>query len=61
MKKIRIYHPHTHNGINHDPDEKGVEIEVSDQDADFIKALKLDQPKARPDKPAPASTDNTVA
>lgn len=56
MKKVRIYKQHTHAGIKYTPGPDGIDIEVSDTDADFLKkAGVLDKPAAAPVAPAAAS------
>lgn len=54
MKTIRIYHPHTHEGVAYTPPPEGVELTVNDADAAFLKALGLTTPP-------PALVDAPVA
>ena len=54
MKTIRIYHPHTHEGVAYTPPPEGVELTVNDADAAFLKALGLTTPP-------PALVDTPVA
>jgi hypothetical protein len=44
MNTIRLYHPHTHEGVAHTPPPEGVELTVNDADAAFLKALGLTTP-----------------
>ena len=44
MKTIRLYHPHTHEGVAYTPPPEGVELTVNDADAAFLKALGLTTP-----------------
>ena len=56
MKTIRLYHPHTHEGVAYTPPHEGVELTVNDADAAFLKALGLTtSPPALVDAPV-AST-----
>ena len=54
MKTIRIYHPHTHEGVAYTPPPEGIELTVNDADAAFLKALGLTTPP-------PALVDAPVA
>lgn len=54
MNTIRIYHPHTHEGVAYTPPPEGVELTVNDADAAFLKALGLTTPP-------PALVDAPVA
>ncbi len=54
MKTIRLYHPHTHEGVAYTPPPEGVELTVNDADAAFLKALGLTTPP-------PALVDAPVA
>lgn len=52
MKKIRLYHPHTHEGIAYDPPPEGIELTVNDADAAVLEAWGLTTPPpALPDAP----------
>lgn len=45
--KVRIYKPHTHAGLKHVPGPTGISLDVSTQDAAFLKAQGvLDPPSA---------------
>ncbi len=44
MKTLRLYHPHTHEGVAYTPPPEGVELTVNDADAAFLKALGLTTP-----------------
>ena len=44
MKTIRLYHPHTHEGIAYAPPPEGIELNVNDADAAFLKTLGLTTP-----------------
>lgn len=44
MNTIRLYHPHTHEGVAYDPPPEGIELTVNDADAAFLKALGLTTP-----------------
>jgi hypothetical protein len=44
MNTIRLYHPHTHEGVAYTPLPEGVELTVNDADAAFLKALGLTTP-----------------
>ena len=44
MNTIRLYHPHTHEGVAYTPPPEGVELTVNDADAAFLKALGLTTP-----------------
>lgn len=60
--KVRIYHPHTHAGETLQPGPEGIELDVSPQDAEFMKdAGVLDRPSPvfaplTGAKPAPPSS-----
>ena len=54
MNTIRLYHPHTHEGVAYRPPPEGVELTVNDADAAFLKALGLTTPP-------PALVDAPVA
>jgi hypothetical protein len=58
MKTIRLYHPHTHEGIAYDPPPEGIELSVNDADAAVLKAWGLNTP---PPALADASTTAPVA
>lgn len=44
MKTIRLYHPHTHEGIAYDPPPEGLELSVNDADAAVLEAWGLTTP-----------------
>ena len=44
MNTIRLYHPHTHEGVAYTPPPEGIELNVNDADAAFLKALGLTTP-----------------
>lgn len=44
MKTIRLYHPHTHEGIAYDPPSEGIELSVNDADAAVLEAWGLTTP-----------------
>ena len=44
MKTIRLYHPHTHEGVAYDPPPEGLELTVSDVDAALLDAWGLTTP-----------------
>ena len=44
MKTIRLYHPHTHEGIAYDPPPEGIELSVNDADAAVLEAWGLTKP-----------------
>ena len=54
MKTIRLYHPHTHEGIAYDPPPEGIELSVNDADAAVLEAWGLTTPP-------PALADATTA
>ena len=54
MKTIRLYHPHTHEGIAYDPPPEGIELIVNDADAAVLEAWGLTTPP-------PALADATTA
>ena len=54
MKTIRLYHPHTHEGIAYDPPPEGIEHIVNDADAAVLEAWGLTTPP-------PALADATTA
>jgi hypothetical protein len=58
MKTIRLYHPHTHEGIAYDPPPEGIELSVNDADAAVLEAWGLTRP---PPALADASTTAPVA
>ena len=58
MKTIRLYHPHTHEGIAYDPPPEGLELSVNDADAAVLEAWGLTTPPpALEDASPPPSTD----
>lgn len=44
MNTIRLYHPHTHEGIAYDPPPEGIELSVNDADAAVLEAWRLTTP-----------------
>lgn len=44
MKTIRLYHPHTHEGIAYDPPPEGLPLTVNDADAAVLEAWGLTTP-----------------
>lgn len=44
MKTIRLYHPHTHEGIAYTPPPEGVALTVNDADAAVLAAWGLTTP-----------------
>lgn len=54
MKTIRLYHPHTHEGIAYDPPPEGIELSVNDADAAVLEGWGLTTPP-------PALTDAPTA
>ncbi|MCM8599815.1 MAG: hypothetical protein NFW04_14360 [Candidatus Accumulibacter sp.] len=44
MKTIRLYHPHTHEGIAYDPPPEGIPLTVNDADAAVLEAWGLTTP-----------------
>jgi len=44
MKTIRLYHPHTHEGIAYNPPPEGIELSVNDPDAALLEAWGLIAP-----------------
>ncbi|MFZ5636920.1 MAG: hypothetical protein ACOY82_10105 [Pseudomonadota bacterium] len=58
MKTIRLYHPHTHEGIAYDPPPEGIELSVNDADAAVLEAWGLTTPPpALADADAPTASD----
>lgn len=58
MKTIRLYHPHTHEGIAYDPPPEGIELSVNDADAAVLEAWGLTtQPPALADAPTASVAD----
>jgi hypothetical protein len=51
--KVRIYKAHTHAGVEYTPGPEGIEIDVAEHDAAFLKAAGvLDKPEpVKPGKP----------
>jgi hypothetical protein len=58
MKTIRLYHPHTHEGIAYDPPPEGIELSVNAADAAVLEAWGLTRP---PPALADASTTAPAA
>ena len=54
MKTIRLYHPHTHEGVAYDPPPEGIELTVNDADAAVLEAWGLTTPP-------PVIADTTTA
>lgn len=44
MKTIRLYHPHTHEGVAYDPPPEGIELKVNDADAALLDVWGLTKP-----------------
>lgn len=44
MKTIRLYHPHTHEGVDYDPPPEGIDLNVNDADAALLDAWGLTTP-----------------
>ena len=62
MKTIRLYHPHTHEGIAYDPPPEGIELIVNDADAAVLEAWGLTTPPpALADATTAPAADATVA
>ena len=62
MKTIRLYHPHTHEGIAYDPPPEGIELTVNDADAAVLEAWGLTTPPpALADAPTAPAADAPVA
>ena len=62
MKTIRLYHPHTHEGIAYDPPPEGIELTVNDADAAVLEAWGLTTPPpALADAPTASVADASVA
>lgn len=56
MKTLRLYHPHTHEGVAYTPPPEGIELSVNDADAALLEAWGLTTPPpALNDTPARAS------
>lgn len=49
MKTIRLYHPHTHEGIAYTPPPEGTELTVNDADAAVLAAWGLTTPPPKLD------------
>ena len=49
--KIRIFKPHTHAGKRYEPGPEGVELDVNEHDAKFIRDRGLHE-RPKPDLPA---------
>lgn len=60
MKTIRLYHPHTHEGIAYTPPPEGIELTVNDADAALLAAWGLTAPPPTLDAASIASTDATT-
>ena len=54
MTTIRLYHPHTHEGIAYDPPPEGIELTVNDADAAVLEGWGLTTPP-------PVIADATIA
>ena len=62
MKTIRLYHPHTHEGIAYDPPPEGIELSVNGADAAVLEAWGLTTPPpALADAPTASVADASVA
>lgn len=61
MKTIRLYHPHTHEGIAYDPPPEGIALNVNDADAELLEAWGLTTPPpALTDAPTASDADVPV-
>nr|WP_308006593.1 hypothetical protein [Xanthomonas albilineans] len=58
MTRLYIYVPHTHEGVFYDPPPEGVGIDVSEPEAEFLRALGKTAPPAAPALPPLANTDD---
>ena len=62
MKTLRLYHPHTHEGIAYDPPPEGIALTVNDADAAVLEAWGLTTPPpALADAPTASVADASVA
>jgi hypothetical protein len=62
MKTLRLYHPHTHEGIAYTPPLEGIELTVNDADAALLAAWGLTSPPPTLDAaPAPLADATTSA
>ena len=62
MTTIRLYHPHTHEGIAYDPPPEGIALTVNDADAAVLEAWGLTTPPpALADAPTASVADASVA
>ena len=62
MKTIRLYHPHTHEGLAYDPPSEGIALTVNDADAALLEAWGLTTPPpALADASIPPAADAAVA
>ena len=57
MKTIRLYHPHTHEGIAYTPPPEGIELTVNEADAALLAAWGLTSPPPTLVEAHAASTD----
>lgn len=55
--KVRIYQPHTHAGVRHEPGPKGIALEVSVPEAAFLKQHGVLDTPITVAVPAVATTD----
>ena len=60
MKTIRLYHPHTHEGIAYTPPPEGIELTVNDADAALLAAWGLTTPPPTLDAAPAPHTDATT-
>lgn len=64
MKTIRIYYPHTHEGVDYDPPPEGIDLKVNDADAALLDAWGLTTPPrgiAQASTAVPSAADPTLA
>jgi hypothetical protein len=60
MKTLRLYHPHTHEGIAYAPPPEGIELTVNDADAALLSAWGLTTPPPKlEDTPAQTNEEAT--
>ena len=61
MKTIRLYHPHTHEGVAFNPPPEGLELTVNDADAALLDAWGLTTPTPMlADVSTPSTSDADV-
>jgi hypothetical protein len=59
MKTLRLYHPHTHEGIAYTPPPEGVELTINDAEAALLEAWGLTTPPPTLEDRAPALGTDT--